>query len=141
MKSSIIDVPRKHTQEDLFGIQVYQDALIKYIRLTDTPITIALQGEWGSGKTSLMNLLKEAFFFKKNMDTVFMDYDEYLALLDKRGNVEFFGRRPDIPTVQLADKKIVISTNWPTTVNGKPANFTKLLDILRQKLKYRIEAC
>ena len=33
MKSSIIDVPRKHTQEDLFGIQVYQDALIEYIRL------------------------------------------------------------------------------------------------------------
>ena len=44
--------------EDLFGIQVYQDALIEYIRLTDTPITIALQGEWGSGKTSLMNLLR-----------------------------------------------------------------------------------
>ena len=58
MKSSIIDVPRKHTQEDLFGIQVYQDALIEYVQLTDTPITIALQGEWGSGKTSLMNLLK-----------------------------------------------------------------------------------
>ena len=58
MRSSIIDVPRKHTQEDLFGIQVYQDALIKYIKLTDTPITIALQGEWGSGKTSLMNLLR-----------------------------------------------------------------------------------
>ncbi|MBR2014304.1 MAG: hypothetical protein IJ998_02660, partial [Alistipes sp.] len=58
MKSSIIDVPRKHTQEDLFGIQAYQNALIKYIRMTDTPITIALQGEWGSGKTSLMNLLR-----------------------------------------------------------------------------------
>lgn len=58
MKSSIIDVPRQHSQADLFGIQVYQDALIKYIRLTDTPITIALQGEWGSGKTSLMNQLR-----------------------------------------------------------------------------------
>ena len=58
MKSSIIDVPRQHTQKDLFGIQVYQDALIRYIELTDTPITIALQGEWGSGKTSLMNLLR-----------------------------------------------------------------------------------
>ena len=58
MKSSIIDVPREHSQADLFGIQAYQNALIKYIRLTDTPITIALQGEWGSGKTSLMNLLR-----------------------------------------------------------------------------------
>jgi hypothetical protein len=37
---------------------VYQEALIEYVELTDTPITIALQGEWGSGKTSLMNLLK-----------------------------------------------------------------------------------
>lgn len=57
-KSGIIDVPRQHTQADLFGIKVYQDALVQYIRLTDTPITIALQGEWGSGKTSLMNLLR-----------------------------------------------------------------------------------
>ena len=58
MKSSIIDVPRTHTQDDLFGIEVYQQALIDYVKLTDTPITIALQGEWGSGKTSLMNLLR-----------------------------------------------------------------------------------
>lgn len=58
MKSSIIDVPRKYTEEDLFGINKYQKALIKFIQLTDTPITIALQGEWGSGKTSLMNQLR-----------------------------------------------------------------------------------
>lgn len=58
MRSSIIDVPRQHQQSDLFGIQVYQDALIKFIEHTDTPITIALQGEWGSGKTSLMNQLR-----------------------------------------------------------------------------------
>lgn len=58
MSSSIIDVPRRHNQDDLFGIQVYQDALVKFIKLTDTPITIALQGEWGSGKTSLMNQLR-----------------------------------------------------------------------------------
>ncbi len=58
MISSIIDVPRQHDQNDLFGINVYQDALIDFVKHTDTPITIALQGEWGSGKTSLMNLLR-----------------------------------------------------------------------------------
>lgn len=58
MKSSIIDVPRNYQQDDLFGIKVYQDALIEYVKFADTPITIALQGEWGSGKTSLMNLLR-----------------------------------------------------------------------------------
>lgn len=66
MKSSIIDIPRQHHQNDLFGIQVYQDALIKFIQLTDTPITIALQGEWGSGKTSLMNQLQYNLCDKDN---------------------------------------------------------------------------
>lgn len=85
--------------------------------------------------------LKEVFFFKKNMDKVFMDYDEYLDILKEKGNVDFFGRRADVPTIQLADKKIVISTNWPTMVNGKPAEFAKLLDVLRNKIGYKIENC
>ena len=85
--------------------------------------------------------LKDVFSFKKNMDTVFLDYDEYLTKLAEKGNVDFFGKRPDIPTIQLADKKIVISTNWPTTVNGKPAAFSILLDILRSKMGYKIENC
>ena len=82
--------------------------------------------------------LKEAFGFKKNMDRVFMDYDYYLQLLAEKGSVDFFGRKADIPTIQLADKKIVICTNWPTIVNGKPAEFAKLLELLRNKLKYVI---
>lgn len=61
IKSSVIDVPRKIVnnvpEEDLFGIDKYQKALMKFIQLSETPLTIALQGEWGSGKTSLMNTL------------------------------------------------------------------------------------
>ena len=85
--------------------------------------------------------LKDTFSFKKNMDSVFLDYDEYLVILEKKGNVDFFGRRVDVPTIQLADKKIVVCTNWPTTVNGKPGEFAKLLDLLREKLHYKVENC
>jgi ABC-type lipoprotein export system ATPase subunit len=42
----------------LFGISKYESGLIEFIRNSDTPITIAIQGEWGSGKTSLMNSLQ-----------------------------------------------------------------------------------
>lgn len=56
--TSIIDRPRLKNEKDLFGITKYQEALVSFIRQTDTPITIAIQGEWGSGKTSLMNILK-----------------------------------------------------------------------------------
>lgn len=85
--------------------------------------------------------LKEAFSFKRNMDTVFLDYEEYLAKLNEKGSVNFFGKRPDVPTIQLADKKIVICTNWPTMVSGKPAEFALLLDVLRKKLGYSVENC
>ena len=40
MKSSVIDVPRKYTEEDLFGINKYQKALCKFIKHTNTPINI-----------------------------------------------------------------------------------------------------
>lgn len=56
--TSIIDRPRTSSEKDLFGIDKYQQALVSFIKTSDTPITIAIQGEWGSGKTSLMNTLK-----------------------------------------------------------------------------------
>jgi len=57
--SSIVDVPKKASETDLFGIDKYKNGLIKFIRNSDTPLTIAIQGEWGSGKTSLLNSLQE----------------------------------------------------------------------------------
>ena len=59
MKTSIVDVPKKAGAKDLFEIEKYQRGLINFIKNADTPLTIALQGEWGSGKTSLMNSLQE----------------------------------------------------------------------------------
>ncbi len=61
IKSSITDVPRdiKKGEKDNFGIEPYEQGLVQFINNTSTPITVALQGEWGSGKTSLMNSLKQ----------------------------------------------------------------------------------
>ena len=56
--TSIADVPLMN-EADEFGIERYVQGLIKFIRHSTTPITIALQGEWGSGKTSLMNRLNK----------------------------------------------------------------------------------
>ncbi|MDL2245835.1 KAP family NTPase [Parabacteroides sp. OttesenSCG-928-J18] len=56
--TSLTDNPRLANSKDDFGIDPFEKGLIKFIENTSTPITIALQGEWGSGKTSLMNTLK-----------------------------------------------------------------------------------
>ena len=58
-KSSITDLPKKASQKDVFGISPFEQGLIQFIQNSSTPITIALQGEWGSGKTSLMNSLRK----------------------------------------------------------------------------------
>ena len=59
-KYSITDIPRDASkgESDDFGISQYEDGLTKFIENANMPVTIALQGEWGSGKTSLMNTLR-----------------------------------------------------------------------------------
>ena len=59
--ASIIDKPIAKLEQDSLNIQKYANSLSKFIRNSDTPITIGLQGEWGTGKTSLMSLLLENF--------------------------------------------------------------------------------
>lgn len=54
----IVDEPITNRLDDLLGIQKHSDALSKFIQHTQTPITIGIQGQWGSGKTSLLQSIK-----------------------------------------------------------------------------------
>lgn len=58
-KTSLSDLPFNENVND-FGTERYVNGLIKFIENSSAPITIALQGEWGSGKTSLMTRLERA---------------------------------------------------------------------------------
>lgn len=58
-KTSLSDIPFSEERND-FGTERYVNGLIRFIEQSDAPITIALQGEWGSGKTSLMTRLERA---------------------------------------------------------------------------------
>ncbi len=56
--SNVVDRPIVDKDVDGLGMNNYADALASFIQSAQTPMTIALQGEWGSGKTSLMNKLR-----------------------------------------------------------------------------------
>ena len=44
---------------DALGLGDYADTLKDYIQMCDTPTTIAIQGDWGCGKTSFVNMVLE----------------------------------------------------------------------------------
>lgn len=52
------DIPAEGMSEDLFHIESYIDGLSVFIKECATPMTVSIQGDWGSGKTSMMNMIK-----------------------------------------------------------------------------------
>ena len=60
---SVTDLP---AYEDEFDIKHYINGLANFIKSCETPLTIAIQGEWGSGKTSIMNMVREQLDHTKN---------------------------------------------------------------------------
>lgn len=58
-KTCLVDTPILSQNNDLMGIDLYVEALADVIADAEAPLTVAIQGEWGSGKTSFMNQLSE----------------------------------------------------------------------------------
>lgn len=54
----VVDVPIRHSDHDALGLSRYAEALGQFILVCDTPMTVGIQGDWGAGKTSLMNLIE-----------------------------------------------------------------------------------
>ncbi len=61
MSSNLTDRPTftKKDDKDALNMEAYALALKEFIANAEAPLTIALQGEWGSGKTSLMKALEK----------------------------------------------------------------------------------
>lgn len=53
------DKPVDSMEGDLFSVAPYAKGLCTFIKTCETPMTISIQGDWGSGKTSIMNMIKE----------------------------------------------------------------------------------
>lgn len=56
-QSNVTDLPLAPNLQDQLGLSNYTRALCSFVKSAKTPMTIAVQGEWGCGKTSLMNSL------------------------------------------------------------------------------------
>lgn len=57
--SALSESPKAADQEDLLDIKNFTEGIIDYVKYADTPLSIAINGKWGSGKTSIMNEIKD----------------------------------------------------------------------------------
>jgi len=78
------------TSEDLLGFKVHADLLIDIVNDESVlPITIGVFGDWGSGKSSILQIVKENFDEDENKDSLciyfngwtFEGYDDAKAAL------------------------------------------------------------
>lgn len=88
MSSSIIDIPKKGNDEDQLGIDAYKNGLTSFISTAQTPLTIAIQGEWGSGKTSLLNSINYDLCGKdKPFYSIWINTWEYSLLSNEKSTM------------------------------------------------------
>ena len=57
----IVDEPISSGKSDALKIGLHANSLVRFIENTTTPMTVGIQGEWGSGKTSLLNSMYHYF--------------------------------------------------------------------------------
>ena len=69
----IVDEPISGKEFDFLDIHKHAGALVKFIVSTETPMTVGVQGEWGSGKTSLLNQIKERLEEEKNIRQIWIN--------------------------------------------------------------------
>ncbi len=65
-KTKIVEEVQKY---DKLGLTDYASALAEFVSVCETPMTIGIQGDWGIGKTSILNMIKtfiEGQIFKNN---------------------------------------------------------------------------
>ncbi|WP_419486793.1 KAP family P-loop NTPase fold protein [Chryseobacterium bernardetii] len=113
------------TSEDLLGFKVHADLLIDVINDKNVlPITIGVFGDWGSGKSSVLQIIKNEFENDENKDSLciyfngwtFEGYDDAKAALlnsilkEIDGNKKLSAEVKD--TVKNKAKKLWKSIDW-----------------------------
>ncbi len=118
MANNIIDIPLDaEIDSDQLGVNKYVKALGSFIKNADMPMTISIQGEWGSGKTSLMNLLRKDLCSQNSADSYYGIWLNIwkLSLMQS----------PESALVKVIRKMInVISATVKKESGGKISNFT-----------------
>jgi GTPase SAR1 family protein len=77
----VIDKPVQPGKTDNLDIDIHSKALTEYVAETTTSITIGIQGEWGSGKTSLINSIYHHFDSEDTLKQIWINSWQFSLLM------------------------------------------------------------
>ena len=63
--------------DDALDFQSYADAFYDLIENSTPPLTIGIYGEWGTGKSFILNLIKKKIEAKKNKNLITVEFDAW----------------------------------------------------------------
>jgi len=113
------DLPIETEEQDLFGLENYYRGLADFINNCETPMTIAIQGDWGSGKTSMMNNIKSRLTKQNNKHKViWFDTWQYSQFSDETDlTTAFLNSITDEIVSNLSGKSRVVDTLKEAFIN------------------------
>ena len=77
VKYGISDMPISESGEDFLETSSYINGLVEFVKECTTPMSIALQGDLGTGKTSFINSMKEILDRTKEHKTIYFNTWQY----------------------------------------------------------------
>lgn len=108
LQVELSDSPVKNATQDLYGITRFAESIANCIRSIKTPVgtVIAINGAWGSGKTSVLNLIRNNL--DDNCNIVKSEFKCWWFKSDSEIILSFFDHLGSILTENF-DKKIIDS--------------------------------
>jgi len=73
----LIDNPILTTEEDKLGFSNYVDQIVEILEKNPPPFNLGILGSWGTGKTSMMNLISEQLEAKNDYETISINAWKY----------------------------------------------------------------
>jgi ABC-type dipeptide/oligopeptide/nickel transport system ATPase subunit len=118
---SVVDQPNKNFDNDFLGIDNHAQALTNFIKSCQTPLTVGIQGEWGSGKTSLLNSISHKLGDKEYKIITINAWEQALLSKPEETLLKIVNEIINNLTDELSDKekyKNKISQNFEKITKG-----------------------
>lgn len=130
--SSVTDKPITNINEESLDVLDYSEAMVDFVAECATPLTIGVQGEWGSGKTSMLNIIRDMLQVREAA-TAWVNTWEY-AMFRDCGEIVPAVLRGLLESLEVECKA---KGHWPSSLSGR---VEKIAGVMKSFGRFALDA-